>query len=152
MKQTDSFNVSYVLCRYLVTPVPPCTQIILCVCRKETQGWWKLSCYFSRALSCSQVRSSHSSRMHLGRACLVVMSEDSKSGITFLFQAMPGTVTLNKSLHQLLRYRLHCARRSWDALILSEAWGYSAERHVFKYWINHSLDYFFFLSQMDALS
>lgn len=44
------------------------------------------------------------------------------------------------------------ARRSWDALILSEAWGYSAERHVFKYWINHSLDYFFFLSQMDALS
>lgn len=73
----------------------------------------------------------------------MVMSEDSESGITLLFQAMPGTVTLNKSLHQLLRYRLHCARRSCDALILSEIRGYSAERHVFKYWINHSLDYFF---------
>lgn len=89
----------------------------------------------------------------LGESMSVVVSEDSKSGITLLFPAMPGTVTLNKSLPQLLRYRLHCARRSCDALILSEIRSYSAERHVFKYWINLSLDYFFFfLSQMDALS
>lgn len=155
MKQNDSFNVSYVLCRDPVIPapsaastLPPHTQTILCV-QKANPGLWKLSCYLSRALSCSQVGAVTA---HLGRACLVVMSEDSKSGITLLFQAMPGTVTLNKSLHQLLRYRLHCARRSWDALILSGARGYSAERHVFKYWINHSLDYYFFLSQMDALS
>lgn len=144
MKPTDSFSVSYVLCRYPIIPVPspdctlpPCTQTMLCVCRKETQGWWNLSCCFSRALLCSQVGSSHSSRMHLGRAWLVVMSEDSKSGIPLLFQAMPGTVTLNKSLHQLLRYRL-CKE---------ELGCFNPFRnkglHVFKYWINDYLDYFF---------
>lgn len=112
MKQTDSFNVSYVLCRDPAIPapsaastLPPCTQTILCVCRKQSQGCESsvvTSPELSRALRFGAVTA------HLGRACLVVMSEDSKSGITLLFQAMPGTVTLNKSLHQLLRYRLLC--------------------------------------------
>lgn len=130
MKPADSFSVSYVLCRHPVIPVPSpdCTRCLLAlrsrsVCAGSKPGLGKAQLLLLQSSPVLSGWEQPQLQDALGESVSGVMSEDSKSGITLLFQAMPGTVTLNKALHQLLRYRPHCARRSWDALILSQTRG-----------------------------
>lgn len=78
-----------------------------------------------------------------------------QSSIGLLFQARPRAVTLNESLHQTLRYRLQCARRScgtWKFQILFFKTRHSFEEwSVFKHQINCTAGDFF-LAHTDVLT